>query len=193
MPADRKVASVLWRRLNDEGSDVCHLFEQSSGWLVAGTAVFLEDNRIAELHYEVNCDARWITQTGFVSGSVGERRFDLEVSVDEERNWQVNGKAVPEASGCVDLDLNFTPATNLIQFRRLGLGIGTYAEVPTAWFAVPEFTLEVLPQTMTRIDLQSYDYAAPTIGYAGLIRTNELGIVLDYPELWSARCVQTFS
>ena len=34
-------------------------------------------------------------------------------------DWKLNDVPVPELAHCVDLDLGFTPATNLMQLRRL--------------------------------------------------------------------------
>jgi uncharacterized protein len=48
---------------------------------------------------------------------------DLElriVAMPGER-WELNGTDQPEAADCIDVDLNFTPATNLIAIRRLAL------------------------------------------------------------------------
>ena len=39
----------------------------------------------------------------------------------------------PEYSDCVDVDLSFTPATNTLPIRRLGLDIGEEAEIHVAW------------------------------------------------------------
>ena len=191
MTKRKKVASILWERLNADGSDACHLFQQIDGWSISGTAVFMGDKDIAHLDYEVKCDTQWVTQSGSVRGSIGAREIDLTVIVDRER-WYVNQQAVGNLQGCVDLDLNFSPSTNLIQFRRLELAVGVSVAVPVAWLALPEFQLKVLPQNIRRIDSQNYDYAAPTVSYRGVIKVTELGFVLEYPELWKARSVQIY-
>ena len=91
---------------------------------------------------------------------------------------------------CIDVDLGFTPATNLIVLRRLALGIGDQADAPAAYLAFPALRLVALPQTYRRLSRTRYAYAAPTEGYAGTLQVSPLGAVVDYPgrfELVPAR------
>jgi uncharacterized protein len=192
MSEPRKLASILWHRLNAEGCDVCHLFKCSDGWIVNGTATFMEEAEIAHLSYEVRCDASWRAQRGIVRGSIGTRQIDRIVTLDERRRWLVDGELAARVGVMVDLDLNFTPATNLIQFRRLALAVGETVEAPVAWFSIPDFRLTELSQTIRRIDQETYDYAAPITSYRGLLKVDQLGFVLEYPELWRAQAVQRF-
>jgi hypothetical protein len=190
--AANKIASAFWRRLDSSGADAADLWRRSDSWAIEGAAVFLQDGRIARLHYEVRCDEGWNTRAGIVRGSLGERSVELEVTVDAQRRWRVNGAPVDAVEGCIDLDLNFTPATNLIQFRRLGLPIGAAVEAPAAWLAMPQLELRLLPQTLKRTSADCYDYAAPTEGYAGVLEVDESGFVREYPELWTAEAVHAF-
>jgi hypothetical protein len=42
-----------------------------------------------------------------------------------------NGAAVSAVEGCIDIDLKYSPSTNLLPIRRLNLAIGESAEVTT--------------------------------------------------------------
>jgi hypothetical protein len=187
-----KVASILWRHLEASGRDACDLWRHANGWSVTGTSIFRERVDITHLRYAVSCDAGWRTVRGQIQGSVNERVVDLDVTTDEQHRWWVNGRAEPAVEGCIDLDLNFTPATNLIQLRRLALAVGGRANAPAAWFSVPEFSLQPLPQTYRRASVPCYDYAAPSVGYSGLLQVHELGFVLEYPGLWTAEVLQVW-
>ena len=57
----------------------------------------------------------------------------------------------PEYSDCVDVDLSFTPATNTLPIRRLGLDIGEEAEIHVAWLVWPELTVQPVLQRYTRL------------------------------------------
>ena len=87
-------------------------------------------------------------------------------------------------AGCVDIDLGFTPATNMLAIRRLSLGIGEQAEAPAAWLALPSLKLEVLPQTYHRFTTLEYDYEAPSLRYKGRLQVSSLGAVVSYPGLF---------
>ena len=88
-------------------------------------------------------------------------------------------------SDCLDVDLGFTPATNLLVLKRLGLRVGERAEAPAAYLKFPGMRLVRLPQTYERSSRGSYDYAAPTVGYAARLDVDRTGAILQYPRLFS--------
>ena len=101
-------------------------------------------------------------------------------------DWMIDGAVVPAARGCVDLDLAFTPATNLLALRRLALEVGEGADAPAAWLDVETWALLSLPQRYERRSETSYWYEAPTVGYAELIEVSDVGFVTRYTNLWEA-------
>jgi len=111
---------------------------------------------------------------------------DVAIIAAPGGRWHLSGAEQPAVSGCVDVDLGFTPATNLLQLRRVALDIGQAADVPVAWLAFPELTLERLEQWYRRRDQDTYDYQAPSVPYEGLLRVNEVGFVTLYPGFWEA-------
>ncbi|MCI0423784.1 MAG: putative glycolipid-binding domain-containing protein, partial [Acidobacteria bacterium] len=150
--------AVLWRRLDQPGHESGRLFFQNSCWHLTGTAVFAHNRQPCRLDYVVVCDSGWQTSSGKVAGWVGNEAVEIELSVDSARRWRLNGTECPEVAGCIDLDLNFSPSTNLLPIRRLGLAIGQEAEVRAAWLRFPGFTLEPLAQVYRRIDVATYRY-----------------------------------
>jgi hypothetical protein len=98
--------------------------------------------------------------------------------------WTLNGLAVPGMANCIDLDFGFTPATNLLQLRRMALAEGQAAEVPVAWLDVSTGTLQVLPQRYERRAVTEYWYEAPAFDYAALLEVSPTGFILRYPGLW---------
>nr|CCP38731.1 hypothetical protein BN444_00449 [Xanthomonas translucens pv. translucens DSM 18974] len=119
------VASILWRRLDAPGHDACRLQRNASAWQLDGAAVFrLEHGRIGQLQYRVQCDLHWHTQWGTVRGWLGGGTVDLAIARDVRGHWKLNGRPVADVSHCIDLDLGFTRATNLLQLRRLRLAVG---------------------------------------------------------------------
>jgi hypothetical protein len=117
-------ASILWRRLDRPGHDACRLLSRESGWHLVGTAVFAHERQPCRLDYSVVCDGGWRTQSARVTGWVGAEAVEIALSADSGRRWRLNGRECPAVGGCIDLDLNFSPSTNLLPIRRLGLGIG---------------------------------------------------------------------
>jgi hypothetical protein len=177
--------SILWRRVDQPGHEACRLYQVDNEWCLEGTAVFLgNDRRPCRLTYLVRCEASWKTLTGSVSGWLGNDKVDIELSVDSLQRWQLNGLDQPAVLGCIDLDLNFSPSTNLLPIRRLDLAIGQHAEVKAAWLRFPNFNLEPLTQIYSRLDETSYRYSSNNGEFVRDIKVNQLGFVTDYPGLW---------
>jgi hypothetical protein len=109
---------------------------------------------------------------------------NIKISVDALGQWQLNGVEKPEVTGCIDLDLNFSPSTNLLPIRRLDLKIGQQAEVKAAWLRFPNFELEPLSQVYSRLDEFTWRYSSNDGKFVRNLKVNEFGLVTDYPGLW---------
>lgn len=179
------VDSILWRRLDGPGHDVCRLVEEDSRWLLDGTAVLLDERgQPTCLHYEVTCDRAWRTVGARVHGWIGDRAVELRVRRDGSGHWLLNDQLAPGLDDQVDLDLGFTPATNLLQVRRLQLDVGQAADAPAVWLDVHDRRLTLLAQRYERRTADIYWYTAPEVGYAGELEVAPSGFVRSYPGLW---------
>ena len=182
--------TILWRRIDLPGHDACILRKTENGWRLQGTALFVLDNKPCHLAYEVDCDDAWHARSSAVAGWIGRRAVGLAISARHEGRWDLDGVDQPAVAGCVDLDLNFTPATNLIAIRRLALEIGDAAEAPAAWLDFPETRLEKLAQRYERVSVDQYRYEAPSVHYAEILDVSEAGFITRYPGLWEMESLQ---
>jgi hypothetical protein len=181
------VASMLWRRLGTPGHDVCRLDRNGENWQLDGAAAFRhEDGRVGQLHYRVRCDRAWHTQWCTVRGWLGSEAIDLSIVHDARGIWKLNDATVPDLGHCIDLDLGFTPATNMLQLRRLHLATGEASDAPAAWLDIENGFLAELGQRYERRGERDYWYAAPRFDYAAMLEVNEDGFVRRYPSLWEA-------
>ena len=83
--------------------------------------------------------------------------------------------------GCDDLDLNFSPSTNALPIRRLGLAVGQAAEVRAAWLRFPSFALEPLEQVYRRTGDAIYRYESAGGTFVADLEVNAAGLVIHYP------------
>jgi uncharacterized protein len=181
--------SVMWRRLDVPGHDAATLREAEGGAELRGMAVFRDERGPTALHYGVRCDAEWRTTEAAIDGWCGTRTVELRVQRAGADGWALNGVPCPAVAGCVDLDLSFTPATNLLPLRRLDLQVGQAAEVRSAWLEWPAAVLTPLVQRYARRSIAEYDYEADLPGtakFTGVLRVEPRGWVLDYAGLWQA-------
>jgi len=188
MPVEKKSEtdqSILWRRLDQPGHESARLFFQDSLWHLTGTAVFTHHQQPCRLDYLVVCNSEWQTWSGRVTGWVGNETVEIALSADSARGWRLNGTECPAVAGCVDLDLGFSPSTNLLPIRRLGLTVGQEAKVQAAWLGFPSFTLEPLDQLYHRIDVATYRYESAGGRFVTELQVNDAGFVTDYPNFWA--------
>ena len=170
------MATILWRRLDREGHEAARV----DGTSIIGAAVFLHEGDACALAYTVFCDDAWRTRRALVNGFVGARKIEVRIEVDGER-WLLNGEEVEAVRGCVDVDFNFSPSTNLLPIRRGAIG----TKVVAAWLRFPSFALEPLEQTYERIGERTYRYSSAT-GFTAEIEVDADGLPLRYPGLVEA-------
>ncbi len=176
--------TILWRRLDKPGHEAARVFFSDERWRLEGSAVFQHEAKACKLNYALVCDAKWQTLSGSVEGWIGDETIKVEISVDAERRWRLNGNDCAEVEGCIDLDLNFSPLTNLLPIRRLNLTAGQVAPVRAAWLRFPTFKLEALEQTYRLIDDSTYRYESASGRFVAELTVNEFGLVTHYPNLW---------
>lgn len=182
--------SVIWRRLDVPGHDACRLVRQRSGWRLEGVAAFRhESGAPACVSYAVDCDGGWRTRAGAVTGWVGGHALDLRVRRTASGTWLLGDQAIAALDECLDLDLGFTPATNLFQLRRMALAVGQAADVPVAWLDVPDGGLRVLHQRYERLSVEAYRYETPLFDYVASLHVGDVGFVTSYPGLWEAEAI----
>ena len=144
--------TIIWRRLDKPGHESARLFYQDSLWYLNGATVFVHDGQPCSINYRLKCDSQWQTISGKIRGWVGDQGIGFDISVDSARRWWLNGVECVEVRGCIDLDLNFSPSTNLIPIRRLNLAVGQKGDVRAAWLRFPSFKFEPLDPALARFE-----------------------------------------
>ena len=179
------VASARWRALDCEGDDSCRLCRTDHGWMLVGHARFrAKDTGFSALDYVVRCDTGWQTISADIAGMQEGLEVNLRV-VKENDTWLLNDVVQLGVNGATDLDLSFTPATNLMPLRRL-MASGEASEITrAAWLRYPRADLQTLDQTYGRTGhAGTYSYKAKQTGYATRLRADDIGFVTSYPDLW---------
>jgi uncharacterized protein len=174
------VTAILWQA-SDGGSEICVLEPAGRGRRLRGTVLTHEAKRPIELRYAVTVDAAWATTDVevLVSFAGGDLREPVEVGA----LWSGKERP-PEYGDCVDVDLSFTPATNTLPIRRLGLEVGDEAEIAVAWLVWPELTFERAVQRYARIAADRYRYTQGD--FEADLTVDEDGLVVVYEGLWKA-------
>ena len=179
------IKTILWRGLVFPGHESCSLFTRDREWHLQGTAVFSHEQKPCQLSYHILCDEAWRTLSTKVDGWLGNTWIDIQIKTDKG-GWWLNDVDQPDVTGCTDIDLNFSPSTNLLPIRRLGLAVRESADVNAAWLRFPSFKLERLPQQYRRLDETTYRYESAGGKFVAELKVGSSGFVIDYPSLWQA-------
>jgi hypothetical protein len=118
----------------------------------------------------------------FVAHHSGVR--SLRVEWDKKR-WFENGRHKKSLAACTDLDLGWSPSTNTIAIRRLGLPIGARSGPQTAaWVRFPELIIEALPQEYERLGKYRYRYTSRSGAFRAGIHVDTNTLVIEYEGFW---------
>jgi hypothetical protein len=174
------MTAVLWQA-SDGGSELCVLERRGEGWRLGGTVLTHAEDQPIEIRYDVRVDSTWAT-TG-VAVDVAASGAPPRTLTELGAVWSGTTRP-PEYRNCVDVDLSFTPATNTLPVRRLGLGIGDEAEIEVAWLVWPELGLRAVRQRYARLAEHRYRYTQDD--FVAEMVVDDEGLVLEYEGLWRA-------
>lgn len=180
--------SVLWTSAELGSAEHVVIDRHADGALLSGITVVAFDHQPAHIRFSVSVDADWRTQSVDVE-VVGQGRAAIQMRVDEA-GWTVNGVRRTDLAGCVDVDLGWTPATNTLPIRRLGLEVGESVEITAAWLRFPELVVVASQQRYVREGESTWRYVSGEHDF--VLETNDHSVVTTYGEgLWVARAVST--
>jgi uncharacterized protein len=175
------IETVLWKSIPWPGHEAARLLEGG----LEGAAAFLNDSEVCCLDYPIVCNDDWSTHSARVDGWVGAR--EIHIAIEAANGvWSLNGLEQPQVAGCIDVDLNFSPSTNVLPIRRLQLAAGESQVVRAAWLRFPSFVLEPLEQRYTRVAEDRVRYESYTTNFSAELRVSANGMVLDYENIWRA-------
>jgi hypothetical protein len=177
--------TIVWRRVDLEGREAATVAEVPVGWRIFGAAELREMNARSCVAYVIECNRAWETNACDITGFVRDRAVAMSIHRDANDVWTVDGVESPAVAGCIDIDLAFSPVTNVLPIRRLMLGHGEAANVRAAWLRFPELTVEVLEQTYRRIAADRYVYESANGAFRRELTVDGMGLVVEYPGLWT--------
>jgi len=180
----QSVCSGLWRWLQGTGLERFELVRAADDWVFRGTILTLAGDAAAEATYEIVCDRSFRTRSASISllDSSGERRLKVET---QNGRWYENGIENQTVAGAIDIDLGWSPSTNTLPIRRLGLEIGqTSGEFIAAWVRFPDLALQPLQQEYVRLSDRQYRYSSCGGAFIANVLVDGDGLVEDYEGFW---------
>ena len=182
-PATSRVR--VWRRTDGSTLEHCRvLLGDADGPRLEGAVVGVVDGRPLRAEYMVACTPDWRTRLAEVVVAHGDEVRDLSLATDGAGRWWHDGAELAALAGCLDVDVQITPSTNLLPIRRLALAVGEARDVPAAWIRVPSLDVELLPQRYARTAERRWRYESGGGAFAAELDVDTTGLVTRYGEIW---------
>jgi hypothetical protein len=180
---------AAWRHhgADREGFEVVFFGEEGDEIVARGRTTGIEEGKPFDVGYELRLGRDWRTRSAVVTGRSPDREGRLEVEADGEGAWTVDGVAVPEVEGCLDLDLESSSLTNAFPVNRMGLEPGADSDAPAAYVKQFGLGVERLEQRYRRIDdgegPRRFDYLSVADDFRVEIVYDENGLAVEYPQI----------
>jgi uncharacterized protein len=179
---------AAWRHRDArDGFEVLFLRRERSCYRLDGYSTAVQKGAAWGIRYAVTLDDSWETRSAQVVGHSALGVHEVHLEADRRGQWRVDGEHAPQLSGCFDVDLEASVATNLLPVHRLGLRVGQQANAPAAYVRAPMLRVERLEQTYARLsndeDRMQYEYTAPAFDFSAILTYDRFGLVLDYPGI----------
>jgi hypothetical protein len=174
---------LVWQRVDTSGLEYAEI--EWDPLRLGGDVVLVEGGERCAVVYQVDCDREARTLLASVRLKREGAQFECHLARSDDDRWTVNGSPAPQLDGLADVDLSVTPSTNTPPIRRLRLTVGQHAEVTAAWVRFPGLDVVPLRQIYRRVGLDTYEYEAPALDFAAVLRCDEDGIVRRYGDLWT--------
>ncbi len=178
---------VLWQRSDVPGMEWCRLAIDPAGSSLAGTVVLAWDGAPWQIEYAIQLDPAGRTRL-LTIGADGHAdgaplRVEIRLEADGQGRWTRDGAVVIDNRDALDCDLGFSPSTNTLPIRRLGLEIGQGREIAVAWLLFPSFEVVLGRQSYERLAERTWRYRS--VGFEADLTVDEDGLVDAYYE-WQA-------
>jgi uncharacterized protein len=175
--------SFLWMKDDPLGMEHATV-SIGDGGLEATSTAFGTHPIAYRLDLELQVDAGWVTRRlGLTASGDGWSR-SLELT--REATWGVDAGAIP--ADVLDVDVQYSPLTNVMPIRRLGLDRpGATGSFVMAWVSVPSLTVSLDPQHYTLLGTDGGElrvrFESGDGSFTADIRCDADGMVVDYPGI----------
>lgn len=172
---------VAYRRLDEHGEERCVYACVGGMCVVEGMGAAAIDGSGMVFEYRLELTEAWQVRHAVVVIRLGQDESRRTIERQDD-SWIVDGVHAVEFEGCEDLDFAFTPTTNSVAIRRLGLAVGQSGASRAVLVTDPELDLHMLVQHYTRVRDDLYRYESGD--FTAELTVDEDGVVVAYPGLF---------
>jgi hypothetical protein len=186
MTRDRVEHHIVWHCSLLASSEHAFLLESEDGYRLQGVTVLPLGDLPCHIDYAVAVDRQWCPRQARATITTPSGAREIVLRSHHGEGWEVDGELASHLDGCPDVDLGWTPATNTVPIRRLGLEVGETAAITAAWVRFPELDVVASEQRYQRLAVDRWRYTSGDYDFQ-LVTDPATGLVLSYgDDLWRA-------
>ncbi len=175
--------TILWRN-EDGGHERAVLAPDPKGLHLGGTALYARDGQPVEVRYSILTDPGWRTLVVGLHVQTADATRRLALHGDGQGSWAAGDEPQPDLYGALDVDLSFSPVSNTLPVRRLGLEVGEAAEISVVMVDPHAEGLALVTQRYERLADDRYRFSSGD--FSAVLHVDGDGLVTRYPGGWEA-------
>jgi uncharacterized protein len=182
--AEKMMKTVVWLSLEDPGAEYVTLWQLPDGYRAQGRMAGVYEGQPARASYRLELDAGWRVRRLAAAWVAPDATHRLRLHRDAAGAWHDQNGPRPDLAGCVDVDMVWTPLTNTLPIRRLGLAAGEHREISVAYITPPALTVAPDGQRYTRLGPYRWRFDSLDSAFTAEITVDGDGLVIDYSTLF---------
>jgi hypothetical protein len=176
--------NLLWTGREYYSLENCLITTTEKGTEINSVIVGSYEHKIYRVEYRIKTNQHWETVFFEVKSQHNDKISCYNFESDGKGNWMANGDPAQQFEGCIDIDIPLTPFTNTLPINRLRLSQQDLQQIQVIYLDLLEQQIKPVRQKYTRLSDTTYHYENIPNDFEAIITVDELGLVVDYPELF---------
>lgn len=179
---------LMWTSVEAPGYEHVRIDEGHPEWTVFDSMfVRVHEGDVRRGGYTLIVDKAWRTlEIRLMVEHAPGQMAALHLLASGDGAWtDADGNRLPELAGCIDVDIQWSPLTNTLPVRRLGLTPGQEQDIRVAYLPLPGLGARPLMQRYVGIDDHRVRYESPTRDFQRDISIDDDGFVVEYLGLFT--------
>ena len=179
--------TVCWTPVGSAGFEHLRLRAEDGGYVARSIVLGLKGETPFQLHYKIKADHEWRTRKLWVRALTPFSEGERTLHSDGRGNWRNDdGTELPALRDCLDVDISATPFTNTLSINRLQLIPGQSLDIRVVYVTAPSLAISASAQRYSRRgEASDIFFESPAHDFTALLPTDDDGLVLDYPQLFT--------
>ena len=188
---------ICWTPWSGAGMEMLRFRRGHPGdapYVAAGVVLAIDESGPYRLNYKIKIESNWQARKLTLEVNTAEGTTSRMLRTDGIGHWRDDTTAMlTELNGCLDIDIQATPFTNLLPIRRLKQKAGQQNEIGVVYIEVPSLQISAKRQRYTCLDplrpaaagvAGRYLYEGPIGEFKAELPVEADGMVTDYPDLF---------